>query len=79
MYLGKGRPADFARVVKNTEYIAPAQAGASVDRTLPHGVEICATGLILPQQLDLNQWHEIGAKLCSIDRAMQWAIGDWWA
>ncbi|WP_407186713.1 hypothetical protein [Bradyrhizobium centrosematis] len=79
MYLGKGRAADYERVAKNTDYVPPPKSGEPVERSLPHGVEICATGLILPKKLDVAQWEEIGAKLCTIDRAMQWAIGDWWA
>jgi hypothetical protein len=45
---------------------------------LPHGVVLSATRLTLPENLDLDQWKAIGIKLCIIDSAMQWAIGDWW-
>src|ERR1700730_11775472 len=77
--MGKGRPVDFERVVNDTEYVGPPQSGKPIDRKLPHGAEICATGLKLPDSLDLDQWKAIGIKLCTIDSAMQWAIGDWWA
>jgi hypothetical protein len=79
MFIGKGRPVDFERVVNDTEYVGPPQSGKPIDRKLPHGAEICATGLTLPDSLNLDQWKAIGIKLCTIDSAMQWAIGDWWA
>jgi hypothetical protein len=79
VFIGKGRQVDFERVVNDTEYVGPPQSGKPIDRKLPHGAEICATGLTLPDILNLDQWKAIGIKLCTIDTAMQWAIGDWWA
>lgn len=79
MYLGKGRAADYNRDAKGEDYVPPPQSGDPIDRTLPHGVEISAKGLILPQTLDAEQWREIGTKLGCIYAGMQWAIGDWWA
>ena len=79
MFNGKGRPVDFESAVSATEYLAPPQSGKPVARKLPHGAEICATGLALPDGLGLDQWKAIGVKLCIIGNAVQWAIGDWWA
>jgi len=79
MYMGKGRAADFKRKLHGTEYEAPPKSGAPVKRTLPHGAQIGATGLILSRDLDISQWQEIGTSLCTIDKGIQWAIGDWWA
>jgi hypothetical protein len=79
VFNGKGRLVDFERVVSGTEYLAPPQSGKPIARKLPHGAAICAMGLALPHSLELDQWHDIGLTLCTIDRAVQWAIGDWWA
>jgi hypothetical protein len=79
MQLGKGRLADYNRDAKGDEYVRLPQSGAAIERTLPHGAEICATGLVLPDSLSVDQWNEVGIKLCAIDTGLQWAIGDWWA
>ena len=79
MYLGKGRAADYSRGAKDEDYVSLPQSGMPIERTLPHGVEISATGLVLPDSLSIEQWNEVGTKLCAVDTAMQWAIGDWWA
>jgi hypothetical protein len=79
MFNGKGRKVDFENVVERTEWEGLPQSGKPIERKLPHGVQICATGLLLPDKLDFDQWKAVGVKLCTIDRAMQWAIGDWWA
>ncbi|QWG13650.1 hypothetical protein KMZ29_02620 [Bradyrhizobium sediminis] len=71
--------ADYSRDAKGEEYVSPPQSGDPIDRTLPHGAEISAKGLILPYSLDPDQWKELGTKLSDIHGGMQWAIGDWWA
>lgn len=37
-----------------------------------------ATALVLPDNLSLKHWREIGERLALIDRATGWWIGDWW-
>lgn len=36
-------------------------------------------GLSLPEGLSYDDWLGVGRKLMLADRAVQWAIGDWWA
>lgn len=79
MYFGKGRQADYSRDARGTDYAGLPQSGMPIERTLPHGAQISATGLVLPDSLSIEQWNEVGTKLCAVDTAMQWAIGDWWA
>lgn len=40
--------------------------------------EITGRGLSLPECLGFDEWMLIGRKLMLADRAVQWAIGDWW-
>jgi hypothetical protein len=85
----KDQPAPEAAVPRGTSKRRPLhRSGPSkalsirvpkVAGRLPYGAEICATGLTLPDNLDLDQWKAIGIKLCTIGSAVQWAIGDWWA
>jgi hypothetical protein len=63
----------------NTALSVDARSSKFRLQPLPHGVVLSATRLTLPDNLDLDQWRAIGMKLCIIDSAMQWAIGDWWA
>lgn len=79
MFTGKGRQVDFKRVANKTEYEVPPRSGKAINRTLPHGAEISAKGLVLPDDLNFDEWKAIGLKLFTIDKAVQWAIGDWWA
>ena len=46
---------------------------------LPAGVVITRTGCILPADLTLSQWEEIGEALGQIGTTQSWVIGDWWA
>jgi hypothetical protein len=78
MYTGKGRPVQFENVVSSKEWEGLPQSGKSINRKLPHGAAICATGLMLPESLTLDQWKDVGFDLCIVDSGVQWAIGDWW-
>lgn len=39
---------------------------------------ISASGLSLPENLSVAEWIGIGRKLVLADKAVQWALGDWW-
>lgn len=71
--------------VKDTDYVPLDEKTRKLDLALPHGAKLCAMGLVLPdgedeeEQLDHNQWMDIGKKLIEIDKGMQWALGTWWA
>jgi hypothetical protein len=58
--------------------VTPPRFGDAATMKLPHGAEISATGLLLPPDLDADQWEAIGNKLVAINSRLQWAIGDWW-
>lgn len=45
---------------------------------VPFG-ELTPTGLILPDDLGVEQWQEIGLALGHAKGGLMWAIGDWWA
>lgn len=40
---------------------------------------ITDSGLSLPEGLSYDEWLGVGRKLMLADKAVQWAIGDWWA
>ena len=77
----------FDFVVKDTDYgdCRLDENTPPLNLTLPHGAKLCAMGLVLPDgddeedQLDRNQWFDIGKKLVEIDNGLDWAIGTWWA
>lgn len=39
---------------------------------------ITGSGLSLPADLSYDEWLGVGRKLMLADKAVQWAIGDWW-
>jgi hypothetical protein len=39
--------------------------------------ELTPTGLLMPEDLGLDEWLEIGKQFNAIESAMQWLIGDW--
>ncbi len=41
--------------------------------------EITGSGLSIPEGLSFDEWLGVGRKLMLADKAVQWAIGDWWA
>jgi len=41
------------------------------------GLLVTRLGLELPEDLPFDQWEMIGRKLRSVERAIQWLIGDW--
>ncbi len=71
----------FTQSVKDTKSTWPglAKSGEPLPTTLPDGVQLCPTGLILPDELEQNEWEEIGTILARMDIALQWSLGDWWA
>lgn len=40
--------------------------------------EITGSGLSIPEGLSFDEWLGVGRKLMLADKAVQWAIGDWW-
>lgn len=66
--------------VRDTELSQLAPDTPPLKLTMPHGASICATGLVLPDDLDEGAWIDVGRKLLAIDgTTMKWALGDWWA
>jgi hypothetical protein len=45
---------------------------------LPSGTEISRTGLILPSDLDLDDWKVVGQVISDVNECTQWWLGDWW-
>src|SRR5690606_1113499 len=41
-----------------------------------NGVQFSSAGLVLPADLPLEHWKEIGGPLFQIERGINWAIGD---
>ena len=54
-------------------------APAPVTLELEDRAVITGMGLSLPDDLSFDDWLKIGRKLMLADKAVQWAIGDWWA
>jgi hypothetical protein len=54
------------------------RAGEPVDG-FANGAFVSATGLVLPTDLDFNEWKDLGTKLVTMRSGNQWALGDWWA
>ncbi|UWU88167.1 hypothetical protein N2605_17500 [Bradyrhizobium yuanmingense] len=69
----------YEREVSDTPWTALQRSAHRMDTELPHGAELSATGLYLPEKLDVEQWTDVGRKLMAIERGIQWALGDWWA
>jgi hypothetical protein len=70
----------FELTAKQTEWHGLVPSSDTIDDlSLPHGAKLCKTGIILPDDLALDQWEEVGTKLMTIDKGIQWALGDWWA
>ena len=44
---------------------------------MANGVSITPTGLLVQRHLSYAEWADVGRKLAILDRATQWAIGDW--
>jgi hypothetical protein len=45
---------------------------------VPFG-ELTPVGLTLPENLEIEQWQEIGLALGRARGGLMWAVGDWWA
>ncbi|SCB51233.1 hypothetical protein GA0061098_1015112 [Bradyrhizobium shewense] len=69
----------YEREVSDTPWTALQRSAHRMDTELPHGTELSATGLYLPEKLDVDQWTNVGRKLMAIEKGIQWALGDWWA
>ena len=52
---------------------------APVSLSLTDQIALTGSSLVLPSGLSYEQWLGIGRKLMLADKAVQWAIGDWWA
>jgi hypothetical protein len=75
-----GPKKQFELTAKQTEWTGLVQSSDPIDElNLPHGVKLCKTGIVLPDELTLDEWEEVGTKLMTIDRGIQWALADWWA
>lgn len=51
---------------------------APVSLPLTDQIAITGSSLSLPEGLSYDQWLSVGRKLMLADKAVQWAIGDWW-
>ncbi len=69
----------FKLTADGTEWSGLDKGTPSLDLTLPHGAKLCATGLVLPDELDLDQWEAVGRKLMAIGSCVLWALAEWWA
>jgi hypothetical protein len=78
MIMRMSTKSQFKAAAEQNEWAGLDQTAKPTDLTLPHGAEICATGLTMPENLDLEQWQQVGIKLVEIDSGIQWALGDWW-
>lgn len=78
VFATRGRKQDFETIARASDW-AGLPSGKPIPLKLPHGAQICTIGLMLPDELDPDQWQAVGIKLCTISKLLQWAIGDWWA
>src|SRR5689334_16847061 len=70
----------YDRAVHKTPDWSPLDEDTpTLDLALPFGAKLCATGVVLPEKLEFDEWLAIGRKLVEIDKGMQWALGEWWA
>jgi hypothetical protein len=72
----------FDRAVEKTPEWVPSDDDApaiDLPPTLPDGVKICATGVVLPEGLDYEEWVAVGRALVAIAVSVLWALGEWWA
>lgn len=51
---------------------------ASGSRVLALPGQVSAVALVLPADLSLDLWADIGAQLGHVTRAVRWWLGDWW-
>jgi hypothetical protein len=79
----------IARVSAYTKYTSNADAmhppaselGAEPLATnfeLPAGAAISRVALVLPADLSIDAWAQLGAKIGTFDKAFRWHLGDWW-
>jgi hypothetical protein len=70
----------YARAVAKTPDWSPLDEDTPpLDLTLPHGAKLSAMGVVLPEELDADEWFDVGKKLVAIKNGVQWALGEWWA
>lgn len=74
-----GAKTRYDAVAKGTEWEGlPQETDNPIPLVLPHGAQICATGLVLRREIDVKQWGDLGKELVRINSGFQWACGDWW-
>jgi hypothetical protein len=44
-----------------------------------HGVELTPVSMTLPENINENQWNDIGDQVFRLENASNWILGDWWA
>jgi hypothetical protein len=64
--------------VKELDPLELLKSGNPIEEA-PFGAIITKVGLHLPEQLDLADWEALGRYFARTEKAIQWAIGDWWA
>lgn len=71
----------YERLEREQEWNERSQSSSPIEINLPHSITICATGLNIPPDVDvdLDQWSVIGRRLAAIDNGVRWALGDWYA
>jgi hypothetical protein len=65
-------------ITKGAAGMAKLQKADSNILTVPF-CQIHPVGLSLPDNLDCDQWLEVGLALGRVRGVLMWAIGDWWA
>lgn len=57
---------------------SPPRDIAPIDVHLPSGAKLFTTALHLPDNLHADTWAALGPRLVALNKATQWALGDWW-
>jgi hypothetical protein len=66
----------IARLSSYDQYVGLDKDTPALDLELPHGAKLCALGVVLPEELDEQQWLAIGKKLITIGRSAKWALAE---
>jgi hypothetical protein len=71
----KGQIADLMEQIQSRTSDLVAQDGTLIVQ----GFQFTPTGLIVPQDVELEAWEQVGAMLQRLEGSIQWLIGDWFA